>query len=59
MNRMIRCDYCEYKNSWDCEDWKVDNDVLCENFKLCFDSLNDRQKEKVQRILMKAGEQGG
>lgn len=53
---MARCDFCEYKNSWDCEDWKVDNDVMCENFKLCFDSLSDRQKEKVQRILMKVGE---
>ena len=49
---MERCDYCEYRNSWDCEDGKVSNCVMCENFKLDFDTLSNAQKREVQRRLM-------
>lgn len=49
----MRCDFCEYRNSWDCEDWKVDNNTKCENFKLDFDSLSEKQKDTIQKKLMK------
>ncbi len=51
---MQRCDYCSYKNSWDCDDGynRISNDVICENFKLDYDLLNNKQKKTIQRILM-------
>ncbi len=48
----MRCDYCEYRNSWTCEDWKVDNNYMCEAFKLDFDSLTDEQRKEIQKRLM-------
>lgn len=52
---MYRCDYCEYRNSWDCGDgWnRVSNDCYCESFKLDYDSLSERQKKEIQRRLMR------
>ncbi len=52
---MSRCDYCRYKNSWDCEDgWdRVSNDKMCEDFALDFETLSDKQKKKIQEILMR------
>ena len=49
-----RCDYCRYKNSWDCEDgWdRVRNDKICDDFVLEFKYLSDKQKKKIQKILM-------
>ena len=49
---MSRCDYCEYLNSWDCEDYRVSNDVMCGDFKLDFDALSDKEKKRVQKYLM-------
>lgn len=51
---MDRCDYCEFRNSWDCGDgWdRTSNDSLCADFKLDFDRLTDSQKKAVQEILM-------
>ena len=51
---MDRCDYCRYKNTWDCEDgWdRVDNNKMCEDFVLEFKYLSDKQKKKIQKILM-------
>ena len=51
---MNRCDYCRYKNTWDCEDgWgRVDNNKMCEDFVLEFEYLSDKQKKKIQKILM-------
>lgn len=53
---MDRCDYCVYRNSWDCEDWRISNDCLCENFKLDFDTLDSYQKKAVQKRLMKGAD---
>lgn len=58
---MSRCDYCEYRCSFECEDYKVSNEYMCDNFKLDFDALSDSQKKTVQKILMKldTGDQYG
>ena len=53
---MKRCDYCECRFSWDCEDFKVSNDCLCDSFKLDFDTLSEGQKKTIQRILMNIGD---
>lgn len=55
---MNRCEYCEYRNSWDCDDgWdRKDNDVFCKYFKLDFNQLSKKQKNKVQLILMTESE---
>ena len=55
---MNRCDYCIYRNSWDCGDgWnRRSNDTVCDDFKLDFDTLNEKQKYSVQKILMNTDE---
>ena len=52
---MSRCDYCEYRNSWECGDgWnRVSNDCYCESFRLDYDSLSEKQKKEIQRKLMR------
>ena len=52
---MTRCDHCEYRNSWDCDDgWnRVPNNKFCEGFKLDYSSLSDKQKKEIQKRLMK------
>lgn len=54
---MSRCDYCDYRNSWDCGDGygRVSNEYVCDNFKLDFNTLTDRQKQIVQEVLMREG----
>ena len=54
---MSRCDYCEYRNCAECEyvGDRVANDVVCNDFKLDFDTLSDREKKTVQKRLMKGG----
>lgn len=56
---MSRCDYCEYRNSAECEyvGDRVANDVVCSDFKLDFDTLSDREKKTIQKRLMKSEEQ--
>lgn len=51
---MERCNYCVYRNSWECGDgWnRVSNSRYCAEFKLDFDSLSGKQKKQVQRVLM-------
>lgn len=51
---MNRCEYCEYRNSWDCEDgWnRKDNNVFCEDFRLEFNQLGENAKKKIQLCLM-------
>ena len=49
---MNRCDHCEYRNSWDCEDYKVSNNKACDRFKLDFDSLSKRQQKAIQKMFM-------
>ena len=52
---MDRCDYCRYKNTWDCEDgWdRVRNDKICDDFVLDFKFLSKKQQEQIQKILMR------
>ena len=51
---MSRCDYCVYRFSWDCDDGynRVSNSCMCDDFKLDFDCLNDKQKWAIQKILI-------
>ena len=51
---LMRCEHCEYRYSWDCEDWWVSNSKICNDFKLDFDSLTDKQKKEIQKRLMGA-----
>ena len=48
----MRCEHCEYRYSWDCEDYWVSDNKLCEDFKLDFDSLTNKQKKEIQKRLM-------
>ena len=48
----MRCEHCEYRNSWDCEEWRMPEHHLCERFKLDFDTLTEQQKKQIQRRLM-------
>ena len=49
-----RCEHCEYRNGWECEDtWdRVPNDTLCNSFKLDFDTLPDGVKKQIQKRLI-------
>lgn len=55
---MNRCDYCEFRNSWGCDDeWnRVSNDKFCDDFKLDFNQLSEKKKKAIQKILMKESE---
>lgn len=53
----MRCDHCEYRYSWDCEDYKLSDSVLCESFKLDFYSLSESQKREIQKRLMEQKDQ--
>lgn len=50
----MRCEHCEYRNSWDCGDGynRINNNYLCNEFKLDFETLTDKQKISIQKILM-------
>lgn len=48
----MRCDYCIYRNSWECEDWQVSDDYICREFKLDYDTLNRKQQVAIQKRLM-------
>ena len=43
-------EHCEHRNSWDCDDGWCDC-KNCEHFKLDFDTLTERQKKAIKRIL--------
>lgn len=47
-----RCYHCEYKNSWDCEDYKIPDKFLCDRFRLDYDTLTSKQKKAVQHYFM-------
>ncbi len=51
---MERCEYCEYRNGWECSDgyYRVSNDKMCERFKLDFDTLSDGVKRQIQKRLI-------
>jgi len=48
----MRCDHCIYRNSWDCDDFKVSDDRLCDSFKLDYDTLTNDQQREIQKRLM-------
>ena len=52
---MSRCEHCQYRNSWECDDgWnRRSNDTVCNDFKLDYDTLTDKQKTTIQKILMR------
>ena len=52
---MSRCEHCQYRNSWECGDvWnRRSNDTVCNDFKLDYDTLTDKQKKTLQKILMR------
>ncbi len=52
---MSLCNYCEYHNSYDCEDgdYRSEN---CESFKLDFLTLSKKQKKKIKKILSREEE---
>ena len=51
---MSRCDYCSCRNGWECDDeyYRVSDRNFCDNFKLDFDTLSDKQKRIIQKNLM-------
>ena len=46
----MACDYCIYRNSWDCEDG-YNRRRKCSEFKLDWDTLSDKDKKTIQKIL--------
>lgn len=49
---MSECNYCVYRNSYDCEDG-YDRSENCNSFKLDFETLSKKQKKKMKKILSK------
>ena len=47
---MSACDYCNYRYSYDCDDG-YNRHKNCENFELDFNTLTNKQKKAIQRIL--------
>lgn len=46
----MACEYCVYRNSWDCEDgWNHHKN--CESFKLDWETLSSKDKKTIQKIL--------
>lgn len=44
------CDFCTYRNSWDCGDG-YNRRSNCSDFKLDWDTLPDSFKRTIQQIL--------
>ena len=53
--KKMRCEHCEYRNSWDCEDGYISNNKMCREFVLDFHTLTDSQKNEIQKRLMNEG----
>lgn len=49
---MSECEYCRYRNSWDCEDgyYRVEN---CSNFELDWSMISDEDKKAIRELLNK------
>lgn len=51
------CDYCENRyfslitDKWECSEGGSSTNYGCDNFSLDFDSLTERQKKAIRRIL--------
>ncbi len=46
----MTCDYCVYRNSWDCEDG-YNRRKNCSEFKLDWDTIPPSLKEQIKQIL--------
>lgn len=49
---MSRCNHCSHRFSWDCEDWRPSNHVLCKDFELDFSTLDVKFRESIQKLFM-------
>lgn len=51
---MTRCDYCTYRNGWDCGDgWgRVSESCLCDSFSLDFSAMSEELQKRIQTYLM-------
>lgn len=47
---MSVCDYCKFRNSWDCEYSHPKKG--CDYFHLDFDTLSEKQKKAIRRALI-------
>lgn len=56
---MDRCDYCEFRHSLGCihEGDRVSNDTFCYDFEMDFNTLSEKKKKIIQKILMKESEE--
>lgn len=52
---MSLCEHCVYRGSRDCEDRYYYSDN-CDDFKLDYDTLPEKQKKKIKKILSKEKE---
>lgn len=50
----MACNYCAYRYSYDCDDG-CNHHKNCESFKLDWDSLSDKDKKTIQKILDRRG----
>ena len=48
---MTICEHCFYRNSWDCEDDWNRCITKCDEFKLDWNTLSQKQQKAIQRIL--------
>lgn len=49
---MSRCDHCTQRFTWDCEDWRPADNVMCDNFELDWKTLSPKFKEIAQEVLI-------
>ena len=52
---MSLCEHCSCRGSWDCEDrYYYPED--CDDFKLDYDTLSNKQKKKIKKIMSREEE---
>lgn len=49
---MNRCDYCTQRYTWDCQEWRSREDVVCDGFVLDWDTIPEDVRRVVQRFLV-------
>ena len=53
---MSVCEHCCYRYSWDCDDGLPYPDKGCNDFKLDFETLTEKQKKTIRKILSREDE---
>ena len=48
----MRCSHCKNRNTWDCEELYLPDNVYCDLFSLDYESLSGKQKKEIQKRLM-------